>query len=139
MAVTRLREKGSISLVDPMDRRRLLWLILAIPRAAPAQSDEGDEPVFDLGAGINPPKVVHQVNPKPDSGTKGFRITGVVLIGLIISSRGEPRNVHVVRSVDKEIDQSAVEAVKEWRFEPARKGDKPVAVRATIEIRFQDL
>jgi TonB family protein len=41
--------------------------------------------------------------------------------------------------VDKDVDQNALDAVREWRFEPARKGDKPVAVRLTIEIRFHDV
>jgi TonB family protein len=104
-----------------------------------AQSDNSDEPVFDLSEGITPPKVIHQVSPKPDSGAGGFRITGVVLIGLVVSSQGLPVRVRVVKSVDKEVDQSAMEAVRQWRFEPARKGDKPVAVRLTIEIRFHDV
>ena len=103
------------------------------------QAEDKDEPVFDLGDGITPPKVTHQVSPKPDSGAQGFRVSGVVLIGLVVSSHGLPVNVHIVRSVDNDIDQSAMEAVRQWRFEPARKGDKPVAVRLTIEIRFHDV
>ena len=126
-------------------------VIPAIPRAQAQDHDSGkttapedppedkDEPVFDLGDGITPPKVTHQVSPRPDSGAQGFRVSGVVLIGLVVSSHGLPVNVHVVRSVDKDIDQSAMEAVRQWRFDPARKGDKPVAVRLTIEIRFHDV
>ena len=107
--------------------------------SAKGNSDEQNEPVFDVRDGIIPPKVIHQVSPKPNSGAAGFRISGAVLIGLVVSSHGLPLNVHVVRSVDKDIDQSAIDAVREWRFEPARKGDKPVAVRLTIEIRFHDV
>ncbi len=118
-----------------------LFAIAIVPaHAQDHDSDEDtDEPVFDLGQGITPPKLIHQVSPKPDSGAQGFRISGVVLIGLTVSSHGLPVNVHVVRSVDKDIDQSAVDAVREWRFEPARKDDKPVAVRLTVEIRFHDV
>jgi len=47
--------------------------------------------------------------------------------------------VHVVRSVDRGIDASAVEAVQQWRFDPARKDGEPVAVRVTVEILFHDL
>jgi TonB family protein len=108
-------------------------------RPPDARNEDEEEPVFDLGDGITPPKVIHQVSPKPDSGQQGFRISGVVLIGLVVSSHGLPVHVHVVRSADKDIDQSAVDAVTQWRFEPARKGDKPVAVRLTIEIRFHDV
>jgi TonB family protein len=78
-------------------------------------------------------------DPKPDSGTKGFRITGEVLIALIVNSGGLPVSVHVVRSVDREIDASAVEAFQQWRFDPARKDGEPAAVRVTVEILFHDL
>ena len=83
--------------------------------------------------------MIHQVTPNSDSGAGGFRVSGAVLIGLVVSSQGLPRDVHVVRSLDKDLDRNAVDAVQQWRFEPARKGGNPVAVRVTVEIRFQDL
>ena len=98
-----------------------------------------DEPVVDMGPGITPPRATHQVNPayKPDS--EGFRISGTVLVGLVVSTRGEPKEVHVVRSLEKAVDQSAVEAVQQWQFEPARKGEQAIAVRITVEIRFHSM
>jgi protein TonB len=123
-------------------RRRDCLLFLAAPFAAlalRAQDNGADEPVLDLGPGITPPRVIHQIAPKPDSGEKGFRISGTVLVALVVSSKGLPVDVRIARSVDKDIDQSAVDAVKQWRFEPARKDGKPVAVKVTVEIRFQDL
>jgi len=105
--------------------------------AAASQSD--DEPVFDMGPGITPPRVVHQVAPNPDSGSQGFRVSGAVLIGLVVTSHGLPKEVRVVRSLDKDLDKNAVEAVQQWLFEPARKSNNPVAVRITVEIRFRDL
>ena len=109
-----------------------LILFAAIARAE-------DEPVFDIGPGITPPRVTRQVNPvyKPDA--EGFRITGSVIVGLVVSSKGEPKDVHVVRSLGKGVDDSAVEAVEQWQFEPARKGNQPVAVKITVEIRFHSM
>ena len=116
-----------------------LMLVLAGLAGAPnGVADNNDEPVIDMGPGIVPPRVTHQVNPvyKDD---EGFRITGSVIVGLIVSSKGEPKEVHVVRSLEKAVDQSAVEAVQQWQFEAARKDGKPVAVRITVEIRFHSL
>ncbi len=130
------------------------WAALAVAQGGPAaprggpqsgggpppQSDpQKDERVYDIGPGITPPRVTHQVAPvtKPDS--RGFRLSGTVVVGLVVSSRGEPRNIHVVKSLDKEVDQTAVDAVRQWTFEPARKGDQPVAVRISVEIRFHSL
>lgn len=98
-----------------------------------------DEPVFDIGPGITPPRVTHQVTPRDPPEEKGFRITGTVLVGLVVSSKGEPTDVHVVKSLDKDIDQSAVDAVKQWHFDPATKDGQPVAVRVTVEIRFHSM
>jgi TonB family protein len=114
----------------------LLFAIASVGLAGPAD----DEQVWDIGPGISPPRVTHQVTPqnKPDD-DKGFRISGSVLVGLVVSSKGEPKDVHVVKSLDKDIDQSAVEAVKQWHFDPAKKGDQPVAVRITVEIRFHSM
>lgn len=109
----------------------IAWAALARPA--------DDEPVLDIGLGITPPRVTHQVAPvtKPDA--RGFRLSGTVVVGLVVSSQGEPKNVHVVTSLDKDVDQTAVEAVQQWRFEPAKKGDQPVAVKITVEIRFHSL
>ena len=117
----------------------LLLIAAAVLSAAPA-SPLDDEQVWDIGPGITPPRVTHQVTPqnKPDD-DKGFRISGTVLVGLVVSSKGEPKDVHVVKSLDKDIDQSAVDAVKQWHFDPAKKGDQPVAVRITVEIRFHSM
>jgi protein TonB len=41
--------------------------------------------------------------------------------------------------LDKDVDQSALDAVKQWRFQPAKKDGKAVAVRITIEIQFRDM
>ncbi|MDE3197846.1 MAG: energy transducer TonB [Acidobacteriota bacterium] len=99
------------------------------------QSD--DEPVYSIGNGVLPPRITHQVSPEHPA--NGFRITGTVLVGLIVSSKGEPKDVHVVRSLDKSVDQSAVDAVKQWQFDPATRDGKPVAVRINVEIRFHDM
>jgi TonB family protein len=114
-------------------------LALALTLALIAGAQPADEPVYDLGPGISPPRVIHQVTPKSSGTPDGFRVSGIVLVGLVVDSGGAPRNVHVVQSLDKELDHNALDAVMQWRFEPARKGDHPVAVRVTIEIRFRDL
>ena len=118
-----------------------LLFTLAGPNESAAQEEkeENDEKVYDIGPGITPPRVIHQVNPayKPDS--EGFRVSGTVLVGLVVSSKGEPKDVHVVHSLEKAVDQTAVDAVRQWQFEAAKKGDQPVAVRLTVEIRFHSM
>jgi TonB family protein len=62
---------------------------------------------------------------------------GFCLLGVTISANGLPQNIHVVRSLDPELDSYAIEAVKNWRFKPAlRDGNAPVAVDGTVAATF---
>jgi len=45
----------------------MMTVVAAVSGPLNGQASENDEPVFDAGAGIVLPKVIHQVNPKPDS------------------------------------------------------------------------
>ena len=104
------------------------------------KGDDGDrtEDVYDLGPGIVPPRIIKQVAPRP-SNARGVRVVGSVTIALVVSSKGMPKDVHVVKGLDNEVDKSAVEAVEQWRFAPAQKDRKPVAVRITLEISFHEM
>jgi protein TonB len=118
--------------------RTPLVAVFLIALAAHAQNPApAEEEVYQVGAGVSQPRVIQQV--QPEHPAKGFRISGTVLIGLVVGSNGAPRDVHVVKSLEKEIDQSAVDAVQKWRFEPAKKDGKPVAVKVSVEIRFHDM
>lgn len=90
-------------------------------------------------SGVTPPRVIRQVNPAYSPGSRGVRVGGTVTVGLVVTSGGTPRDVRVVQGLDKDIDQSAVDAVKQWRFEPAKKEGKAIAVRITIQIQFRDM
>ena len=121
-----------------------LACVLLVHAAAslPAQSKGDDanqaEEVYDLGPGVVPPRIVKQVPPRPSTG-RGVRVVGSVTIALVVSSKGMPRDLHVVKGLEKEVDQSAVEAVEQWRFAPAQKDGKAVAVKITLEIAFHQM
>ncbi len=101
-----------------------------------AQSNS--EPVYDLGPGITPPRVAKQVNPSYPN-DRGVRATGSVIIGLVVSSKGLPIDPHIIKGIDKDLDQSAVDAVKQWRFVPAQRDGKPIAVRISLQIQFHEM
>lgn len=115
---------------------RLFLLVGCAACILTAQKDE--EAVYDLGPGITPPRIVKQVNPHYST-DKGVRAVGSVIIGLIVSSKGVPKDPHVVKGIDKDLDESAVDAVKQWRFMPAQKNGTPIAVRVSVQIQFHDM
>lgn len=113
------------------------WILPAQNAASSAASND-DETVYDLAPGITPPRIIKQVNPTYPT-NRGVRAVGSVIIALVVSSKGLPKNPHVVKGLDKDLDESAVEAVKEWRFEPAQKNSKPVAVRVSVQLQFHEM
>jgi TonB family protein len=127
-----------------VDRASMTWQALLIfccvacilPGQTPDPSNE--EPVYDLGPGVTPPRVVKQVNPHYAT-NHGVRAVGSVIIALVVSSKGIPRDPRVVKGLDKDLDESAVKAVKEWLFAPAQKDGKAIAVRVSVQIEFHEM
>jgi TonB family protein len=66
------------------------------------------------------------------------RIQGSVWVTAVVWSTGEVRNVTVVRSLDKELglDDEAIKAMLQWKFEPGTRDGKPVPVEITVEFTF---
>ena len=106
--------------------------------AATTSAKETEEPVYELADGIKPPRIVHQVNPDY-SGVRGVRVKGSIEIAMVITSQGVAKDLRVVQSLHPQVDRCAVEAVKQWRFAPAQKDGKPIAVRLTIELDFHSM
>ena len=65
------------------------------------------------------------------------RIEGIVVVTMIVNEKGLPTDIKLVKSVGYGLDESALEAVGEYRFEPATLNGKPIAVRVTVEVNFQ--
>lgn len=82
------------------------------------------------------PEIIEQVEPDySDEGRIG-RSQGTVAIRVEIDETGVPRNLQIVRTLGLGLDESALAAVRQWRFRPARQNGRPVACRVTYEINF---
>jgi len=92
--------------------------------------------VLKIGPGITPPKIVSKVQPTYPIDAKKAKRRGVVVVAAVIGTDGRVENVSVLKSVDPSLDQSAMDAVRQWTFEPALKDGKPVKVETHVEINF---
>ena len=61
---------------------------------------------------------------------------GVVLL-VVIGEDGIPRNARVVQGPGTDLDARAIEAVRQWHFQPALLNGTPVSSTATIELDFR--
>jgi TonB family protein len=69
-----------------------------------------------------------------DARAKG--IEGKVVLRFTVDHDGLPQSIQVKQSLYPSLDQAAVEAVREWRFEPAMKNGEPVSMWMEAEINF---
>jgi TonB family protein len=56
---------------------------------------------------------------------------------LIVQEDGRPASAIVVQALGYGLDQMALEAVRNWRFDPAKKDGKPISVEIEVETKFQ--
>ncbi len=84
-----------------------------------------------------PPKPVRRTPPIYPYNAAKAGLNGRVLVDFIINTKGEVINPHVVRSNNPWFERTALEAILQWKFEPARKGGRPVNVRAKQMLEFQ--
>jgi len=55
---------------------------------------------------------------------------------MIVDAEGRPRDIRIVRGLGYGLDTKAIEAVKQWRFQPALKDGKAVNVQISVEVAF---
>lgn len=93
--------------------------------------------VYSVGNGVTAPTLRSQVKPFYTSEAMQRKIQGTVVLEMIVGSDGEPYNVRVVRSLDAGgLDEEAIRAAKQWRFNPGRLRDTPVDVQVVLVIDF---
>ena len=93
--------------------------------------------VFRVGGGVSAPRAVFTPDPDYSEEARKAKYQGTVVLWLIVGPDGRPRDVKVARSLGMGLDQKAIEAVKNWKFEPAQKDGKPVAVQINVEVNFR--
>jgi len=91
------------------------------------------------GGGISArPVGGYQVKPRYPESARRQGVEGTVLLKMRITEQGRVEDVQVERSAGHpDLDQSAMEAVQRWRFEPARRSGEPVAVWVLIPVEFK--
>ncbi len=89
-------------------------------------------------AGVTLPRVVREVKPVYTPEAMQAKIQGTVWMRVVVLASGDVGEVTVSQSLDEEhgLDQQAVNATRQWKFEPGTREGKPVPVEVTIEMTF---
>jgi TonB family protein len=116
---------------------------------APSTAGAPDAPgIYTVGNGVTAPRVVFAPEPEFSEEARKHKISGNVLVSLVVGVDGKPSDIKVTKSIGEvlapkskkvalSLDEKALEAVRQYRFEPAMFEGHPVPVRLTVAINFQ--
>lgn len=109
------------------------------PSAVPAPAARAATPMrIPVGGNVQMAKLVRQPRPEYPAELKAQGITGTVMLRAVISTTGEPMNVEVVNTtVNYGLAQAALDAVRQWRYQPTLLNGQPVEIVTNIEVNFE--
>jgi TonB family protein len=100
------------------------------------QGSAGQTPVYKIGNGVTPPRVLYNPDPEFSDQARRKHFQGTCVIGLVVGEDGMPRSIKIIKPLGMGLDEKAIETVRSWKFDPARKDGKPVAVEIAVEVDF---
>jgi TonB family protein len=93
--------------------------------------------VYRIGGGVSAPVLLRKVEPEYSEEARKAKFQGTVVLSVVVDESGRPREIRVTQAVGLGLDEKAIDAVRQWRFQPGRRAGKPVAVLAIVEVNFR--
>lgn len=117
----------------PAGRVRALRLSPSVP--VPPSDDGWASGALRVGGDVRQPRRVKNASPVYPLVAREARIQGIVIVDAHVGPDGRVIDARVLRSIP-ELDQAALDAVRQWEFAPTIVDGAPVAVVMTLAINF---
>ena len=91
---------------------------------------------YGPGSGIDPPRLLREVKPQYTEAALRQRLEGEVVVEVVVLRDGRVGDVRLIQRLGAGLDERAVDAVKQWVFEPARRLGAPVDVLVEVAVDF---
>jgi protein TonB len=102
----------------------------------PPPVEEPENQVYHVTSRITPPVLISKVQPDYPPAERRAGREGTVVVTAVVDKDGQLRDPKVIRSVSPVLDAAAVQAVRRWRYRPARLDDRNVAVYTVVRLAF---
>jgi protein TonB len=106
-------------------------------KGGPGTDGEEFSGAFSMSEIDQRPRPLMQVAAGYPSEMRARKAEGVVTVIFVVDETGRVVNPRVEKSSHPEFEKPALEAVRQWKFEPAIKGGKRVSCRMRVPFRFQ--
>jgi protein TonB len=101
-----------------------------------AEAGEEDNPPVHASHDLYKPRLTKRVEPIYPEEAKKNEIEGVVIIEATTNTKGDVIDTKVLRSIPA-LDQAALDALKQWKYEPMIINDQPYGVIFVVTVRFK--
>ena len=115
--------------------RRSLPAASNAPPAAVAAARPGAPPL-PVGGSVQAGKVLSQPGPAYPAVARAAGIQGLVRLEAVITKDGTVRDLKVL-SGNQVLAEAALDAVRRWRYQPAKLDGEPIEVRTDIDVHFK--
>ena len=89
------------------------------------------------GSGIEAPRVLREVKADYTEDARQRRITGEVVLEIVVHRDGTVGDIKILEGLGGGLNDRAVQAVRQWRFSPARRQSTPVDVIVEVAVEFK--
>jgi periplasmic protein TonB len=108
----------------------------AAPPPPPAPPAPALSAPVRVGGKIQPPTLLHRVEPTYPPMAVSAHLQGIVILEAIVDEKGAVTEVKVLRSVNPLLDREALNAVRQWRYAPVILNGTPVKFVLSVSLSF---
>lgn len=132
-----LREQAKLE-SDPAIQRKLIEEADAVrQRALDILAARSRKPALRVGGDVKAPLVRHRVEPVIPEEARKARVAGIVIVEVVIDKHGRVSEAKVMKGLPFGLDQAALDAVKQWTFEPGTLDGQPVDVIFNLTVNIK--
>lgn len=103
----------------------------------PPPVEEAPSGPMEVTGEVNAPVLLHKVQPKYSEIGIRVRRQGIVILEAVIDPQGNIADLKVIKSLGFGLDESALDAARQWKFTPATLRGQPVPVYWRLTVNFQ--
>lgn len=105
-------------------------------QSASADPQPGNAGALRVGGQVAEANLIKKVQPVYPVSAKADRLQGTVELGVAISKEGVPQEISVITSPRDDLTQSAIEAVRQWRYRPTLLNGEPVDIVTDVIVNY---
>src|SRR5262249_20407462 len=90
-----------------------------------------------LGNGVSRPKAIYHPEPEFSDEARREHYQGVVVLLIVVGVDGRAHDIRTLHALGMGLDETAIAAVRTWRFEPGKKDGRPVPVEMEVDVDFR--